>query len=139
MNLARLVAAPAVAIAITAAIAGSASAAPKPSAAELQGTLRAALTGDSSAYEPGGVGPATSGRVQAVVAAAGPAYRYTVQNPITVNGDVASATVVSAVPPYDAASSYSFPLSWKLVGGKWKLTTAAQCTIAKSAFVLQSC
>ncbi|MFE5286390.1 hypothetical protein ACFRAQ_15600 [Nocardia sp. NPDC056611] len=116
--------APAVAVVATAPAAVAAPA--TPSAGELQGKLQAALNGSAAELESGDA--SQIGNVNQVIQRI-PGYSWDVSGPISVDGDVLSATLNSRL------GSYSFPFSvtWKNVGGTWKLSRESEEMLASYA------
>ncbi|MFD7846825.1 hypothetical protein ACFV4K_28330 [Nocardia sp. NPDC059764] len=116
--------APAVAVVATAPAAVAAPA--TPSAGELQGKLQAALNGSSAELESGDASQIVNVRqvIQRI-----PGYSWDVSGPISVDGDVLSATLNSRL------GSYAFPFSvtWKNVGGTWKLSRESEEMLASYA------
>ncbi|MEU1203694.1 hypothetical protein [Nocardia sp. NPDC005825] len=116
--------APAVAVVATAPAAVAAPA--TPSAGELQGKLQAALNGSAAELESGDASQIAN--VSQVIQRI-PGYSWDVSGPISVDGDVLSATLNSRL------GSYAFPFSvtWKDVGGTWKLSRESEEMLASYA------
>ncbi|MFC9995291.1 hypothetical protein [Nocardia sp. NPDC127526] len=97
-----------------------------PSPGELQGKLQAALNGSAAELESGDA---------AAIAVVGqtinriPGYSWDVSGPVTVDGDVLNATLNSRLGSY----SYPIPLTWKNIGGTWKLSQESQDTLVSYA------
>ncbi|GAB3205909.1 hypothetical protein [Nocardia tengchongensis] len=94
-----------------------------PSAGELQGKLQAALSGSAAELESGDASQIINvGQVIQRI----PGYSWDVSGPISVDGDVLSATLNSRL------GSYAFPFSvtWKNVGGTWKLSRESEDMLA---------
>lgn len=103
-----------------------------PSESQLVGKLTLLLSdasADRKAAELEG-GAAALGTVDGVagrVRTAGPAFKWTILGPVRVDGDVATATLRREFP---GLPLYTDPLSWKWMGGNWKLTNASACFLA---------
>lgn len=119
--------------------------APAPSDKELNEVVNAAAAGRTEIYESGGVltNAGTRGQVQSVIANANNlGWRKSIQpGSIKVNGYTATATLASSVPPHSGTANDTFyiPMSFIYIDGRWKLSQAGQCSIAKSAFVPANC
>ncbi|MEU1426363.1 hypothetical protein ABZ412_04705 [Nocardia sp. NPDC005746] len=109
--------APAVAVVATAPAAVATPA--TPSTGELQGKLQAALNGSAAELESGDASQIVN---VAQVIQRIPGYSWDVSGPVSVDGDVLSATLNSRL------GSYAFPFSvtWKNVGETWKLSRESQ-------------
>ncbi|WP_067721413.1 hypothetical protein [Nocardia yamanashiensis] len=115
------------AAAVVVATAPAAVAAPAtPSAGELQGKLQAALNGSSAELESGNGGSlAGVGQVISRI----PGYSWDVSGPVTVDGDTLSATLNSRLGDY----TFPIPVTWKNVGGTWKLSQESESTLVSYA------
>ncbi|WP_194816708.1 hypothetical protein [Nocardia sp. XZ_19_385] len=112
------------AVVVTAPVAVAAPAAPSP--AELQGKLQAALNGSAAELESGDTSKIRNvGQVISQI----PGYNWDVSGPVTVDGDVLSATLNSRLGEY----SYPIPVTWKNVGGTWKLSRESEELLASYA------
>ncbi|MEU7765388.1 hypothetical protein AB0B25_09750 [Nocardia sp. NPDC049190] len=138
----------ATAVALTAALVGTATtAAPAiaapliaplhaqaPGAGELTAKLRIAInTGAArgtraAELESGEAGVATMDKIAGLLAAAPPSLRYTVINPST-SGDRIDAQLLVTTEGYP---NVTYDVSWKQIDGAWKLTRAAECGIASA-------
>lgn len=108
------------AVVIAAPVAIAAPAAPSPG--ELQGKLQAALNGSAAELESGD--PSQIGIVGQKISQI-PGYSWDVSGPVTVDGDVLSATLNSRLGSY----SFPIPVTWKNIGGTWKLSQETQDTL----------
>ncbi|GGK70063.1 hypothetical protein [Nocardia camponoti] len=120
MAVATLFAPVAVAVVATAPVAIAAPA--TPSAGELQGKLRAAMNGSAAELASGDASGmatvnATVGRI--------PGYSWDVSGPVTVDGDVLSATLNSRLGDY----VFPIPVTWVAVDGTWKLSQESEQTL----------
>ncbi|MEV0464775.1 hypothetical protein AB0I30_27830 [Nocardia tengchongensis] len=107
------------AAAVVAAAPAAVAAPATPSAGALQGKLQAALSGSAAELESGDASQIVNvGQVIQRI----PGYSWDVSGPISVDGDVLSATLNSRL------GSYSFPFSvtWKDVDGTWKLSRESE-------------
>ncbi|MBL1074695.1 hypothetical protein JK358_09825 [Nocardia sp. 2] len=86
-----------------------------PSAGELQGTMQAALNGSGAALESGDA--SRIGAVKTRIAAI-PGYSWSITGGVSVDGDVANATLDSRLGDY----SYPIPVTFKYVDGSWKVS-----------------
>ncbi|NNH68685.1 hypothetical protein HLB23_02110 [Nocardia uniformis] len=112
------------AVVVAAPVAIAAPAAPSPG--ELQGKLQAALNGSSAELESGdGSSIVVVGQRISQI----PGYSWDVSGPVTVEGDVLSATLNSRLGDY----SFPIPLTWKNIGGTWKLSQESQDTLVSYA------
>ncbi|MEV0293162.1 hypothetical protein [Nocardia sp. NPDC050710] len=143
----------AAAIALTAALtgvastAGVAAAAPitaplraqAPSAGELTAKLGVAINpgagraARAAELESGEAGIATMDKIADLMAMAPPSLRYTVINP-SVSGNRIDAQLLVTTEGYP---DFTYDVSWKQIGGTWKLTQQAQCSLASA--LLLSC
>lgn len=111
-----------------------------PSAGELRAKLAVVFnTGASrgaraAELETGEAGLPVFDTAAALIAIAPPSWRWNVVGPVTVNGDTAYATLTTSTDGYDP---WNFDLSWKQIGGTWKLSRESICTIGN--FVGQGC
>lgn len=93
-----------------------------PSAGELYGKLQAAMNGSASELESGNAGGLAVVRdtVNRI-----PGYSWDVSGPVTVDGDVLSATLNSRLGDY----AFPIPVTWVNVGGTWKLSQESEQTL----------
>lgn len=109
-----------------------------PGPGELQAKLQVALnrgaapTARAAELEAGAAGLPLVDQVAAAMDAAPPSFRWSILGPVTVNGDVLSAQLQTAVDGYDP---FYYTLTWRQIDGTWKLTREAQCTVASVAFL----
>lgn len=119
---------------------GIAQAAPVPSTGELRGKIAtlfnagASRSARAAELETGEAGLPAFDRAAALIAIAPPSWRYDVVGPVTVDGDTLNATIFTATDGYEP---WTFPVSWRNVGGTWKLTQESICTIGN--FVGSGC
>ncbi|NKY30156.1 hypothetical protein [Nocardia gamkensis] len=76
--------------------------------------------------ENGEAGLAAFDRAAALIAVAPASWRWDVVGPVSVDGDVLSAKLLTSTEGYEP---WYFDLSWRQVGGTWKLTQESVCTI----------
>ncbi len=109
---------------VTAPTAIAAPAAPSPG--ELQGKLQSALNGNSAELESGDSSQLSvvTQRISQI-----PGYSWDVSGPVNVDGGVLSATLHSRLGTYD----YPVLLTWKDIGGTWKLSQESQNEIISIA------
>ncbi|MEU2034701.1 hypothetical protein [Nocardia amamiensis] len=109
-----------------------------PGPGELKAKLQTAInTGAARSVraaelEAGEAGLPLLDQVGAAMASAPPSFRWTILGPVSVNGNVLSAQLQTAVDGFDP---FYFTLTWKQIGGTWKLTREAECTVASVAFL----
>ncbi|MFJ9362922.1 hypothetical protein ACIRRA_00670 [Nocardia sp. NPDC101769] len=109
-----------------------------PSTADLKAKLQTALdTGAPAAtraaeLEAGEAGLPLLDQIGTAMNAAPPSFRWTILGPVTENADILSATLQTAVDGFDP---FTFPLTWKLVDGDWKLSREGECTVASVAML----
>ncbi|QLY33157.1 hypothetical protein [Nocardia huaxiensis] len=96
-----------------------------PSAGELQGKLQSALNGNAAELESGDASQIVN--VGTTIARI-PGYSWDVSG-VSVDGDVLSATLNSRLGSY----SFPIPLTWKNIGGTWKLSQESQDTLVSYA------
>ncbi|MFF0545889.1 hypothetical protein ACWEVD_31600 [Nocardia thailandica] len=108
------------AVVATAPVAVAAPAAP--SAGELNGVVQSAFNGNSGALESGDASSiaVVRERVNAI-----PGYHWSVVGPVSVDGDVASATINSSLGDY----TFPIPVTFKYIGGAWKLSQESEQTL----------
>ncbi|MGW4353481.1 hypothetical protein ACWELJ_15495 [Nocardia sp. NPDC004582] len=102
--------------------------------AKLQTALNTGAGADARAneLEAGHAGLPLLDQVGTAMNAAPPSFRWTILGPVTENGDTLSATLQTAVDGFDP---FTFPLTWKLIDGTWKLSSESECTVASVAFL----
>ena len=106
--------------AVVVATAPTAIAAPAaPSAGQLHNKLVAAMNGDASELESGSAAgiQAVSARIAQI-----PGYSWDVSGPVSVNGDVLSATLNSRLGAY----AFPIPVTWVNVGETWKFSQESE-------------
>lgn len=91
---------------------------PVPSEGELQGKLQSALNGSANELESGDASSITVVRDRIALL---PGYTWSVGGPVSVSGDVLSATLQSCL-----GQCFPIPLTWKNVEGTWKLSQESQ-------------
>ncbi|WP_067698269.1 hypothetical protein [Nocardia jejuensis] len=90
-----------------------------PSTGELKGKLQNALNGSGAELESGdGSQIVKVGQIIARI----PGYSWDVIGPVSVEGDVLSATLNSCA----GGSCFPIPVTWKNIGGSWKLSQESQ-------------
>ncbi|MEU7631034.1 hypothetical protein AB0C34_13760 [Nocardia sp. NPDC049220] len=105
-----------------------------PGAGELTAKLRVAInTGAArgtraAELESGDAGVATMDKIAGLLAAAPPSLRYSVINPST-SGDRIDAQLLVTTEGYP---NFTYDVSWKQIDGTWKLTRAAECSLASA-------
>ncbi|MBF6327588.1 hypothetical protein [Nocardia transvalensis] len=80
--------------------------------------------------EAGEAGLPLVDQVGTVMAAAPPSFRWELQGPVNVDGDLLTAGLQTSIDGYEP---WHFQLSWKQIDGTWKLTREAECTVASIA------
>ncbi|MFR9752296.1 hypothetical protein ACL02S_14840 [Nocardia sp. 004] len=95
------------------------------------GASRAARAAE---LETGAAGLPVFDTAATLISLAPASWRWYVSGPVTVSGNTASATLVTATDGYDP---WTFPLTWKQIDGTWKLSRESVCTIGN--FVGQGC
>ncbi|WP_378737093.1 hypothetical protein [Nocardia brasiliensis] len=109
-----------------------------PGPGELKAKLQVALNTNApratraAELEAGEAGLPLIDQVGTAMAATPPSFRWTILGPVTVNGDILTATLQTAVDGYDP---FHFQLTWKNIDGMWKLTREGECTVASVAFL----
>ncbi|MGV9663681.1 hypothetical protein [Nocardia niigatensis] len=109
-----------------------------PGTGDLKAKLQTALdTGAPAAtraaeLEAGEAGLPLLDQVGTAMNAAPPSFRWSILGPVTEDGDTLSATLQTAVDGFDP---FTFPLTWKLIDGNWKLSRDAECTVASVAML----
>ncbi|WP_069161984.1 hypothetical protein [Nocardia altamirensis] len=76
--------------------------------------------------ENGEAGLGAFDRAAALIAIAPASWRWDVVGPVTVDGDLVNARLLTSTDGYEP---WYFELSWRQVGGTWKLTKESVCTI----------
>ncbi|GAA5082354.1 hypothetical protein [Nocardia iowensis] len=94
----------------------------------------AARSARAAELENGEAGLAAFDRAAALIAIAPPSWRWDVVGPVTVDGDLLNARLLTSTEGYEP---WYFDLSWRQVGGTWKLTQESVCTIGN--FVGSGC
>ncbi|MGV9723183.1 hypothetical protein [Nocardia beijingensis] len=109
-----------------------------PSVGELQAKLQVLLnTGASRSaraaeLEAGEAGLPMIDQIAGVMNSV-PSFRWSVQGPVSVNGDTLSANLMTTV---DGFSPFpAIEVSWRRIDGTWKLTRESECTIGYYASV----
>jgi hypothetical protein len=119
--------APASAVPITAPVHTAA-----PGVGELQSKMqlildtKAARAARAGELEAGDAGVPLMDKVGGVMASV-PGFRWQAVAPVTVNGDTLTHNLQINVPGFD---TMTIQLSWKNIGGTWKLSRDSECTIA---------
>ncbi|MEV6771192.1 hypothetical protein AB0N05_21490 [Nocardia sp. NPDC051030] len=109
-----------------------------PSAGDLKAKLQTVLNSGASRsaraaeLEAGEAGLPLIDQAAGVMAAAPPSFKWTILGPVTENGDTLSATLQTSVDGFDP---FTFPITWKLVDGDWKLSRDGECTVASVAMI----
>lgn len=78
--------------------------------------------------ESGDAGVATMDKIAGLAAVAPPSLRYNVINPST-SGDRIDAQLLLTTEGYP---DFTYAVSWKQIGGYWKLTREAECSLASA-------
>ncbi|MFI7671170.1 hypothetical protein [Nocardia sp. NPDC049526] len=76
--------------------------------------------------ETGEAGLPAFDRAATLIAIAPPSWRWDIVGPVSVDGDLLNAKLFTSTDGYEP---WTFDLSWKLIGGSWKLTQESVCTI----------
>ena len=102
--------------------------------AKLQILLNPGASDDAKAaeLEAGYGGLSSVNQVAAALAAAGPAYSWTVVGPVTADSSVMTAQLQTSLVGFGDRFA---PISWKWIDGTWKLSNESACYIASQAMV----
>lgn len=102
--------------------------------AKLQTLLNPGASDDSKAaeLEAGYGGLSSVNQVASALAAAGPAYSWTVVGPVTADSSVMTAQLQTSLVGFGDRLA---PVSWKWIDGTWKLSNESACYIASQAMV----
>ncbi|MBF6286127.1 hypothetical protein [Nocardia cyriacigeorgica] len=87
--------------------------------------VNAARATRAAELETGEAALPTFDRASALMAMA-PTFRWDVTGPVTENGDTLTATLFTSAEGYEP---WTFPMSWKLIDGTWKLSSESICEI----------
>ncbi|MBF6204449.1 hypothetical protein IU483_09985 [Streptomyces gardneri] len=103
-----------------------------PGTGELRAKMAVHLNGGASRsaraaeLENGEAGLPAFDRAAALIAVAPASRRWDVVGPVSVDGDVLYAELLTSTDGYEP---WYFDLPWRQVGGSWKLTQDSVCTI----------
>ncbi|WP_280400611.1 hypothetical protein [Nocardia carnea] len=110
--------------------------APRLTAAPTAGELKAKMgvlfninaprSARAAELETGEAGLRAFDAAAALIAIAPPSWRWDIPGPVTVTGDTAAAGLVTTTEGYEP---WTFDLTWKQIGGTWKLSHESVCTI----------
>ena len=102
--------------------------------AKLQILLNPGASDEAKAaeLEAGYGGLASVNQVASALAAAGPAYSWTVVGPVTADGSVMTAQLQTSLVGFGDRLA---PISWKWIDGTWKLSNESACYVASQAMV----